>query len=64
MANPNNTETFRRRGGPERQLDDDGVNNREADKDRLGNLTKFSEHKNDPAAYPNRDRAGEPSRKP
>lgn len=55
MANPNDTETWRRRGGPERTMDaGDGVNNRDADKDYLGNLRKFSEHNEDAAGAPNR----------
>lgn len=46
MANPNNTDTWKRRGGNERTLDDDGVSNSAADADYFGNLKKFERHDN------------------
>lgn len=46
MANPNNSDTWRRRGGAERCLDDDGENDAAASKDYFGNLKKFERHDN------------------
>jgi len=41
INNPNNTATFRRRGGQTREMDNDGVSNAAADSDYFGNLKKF-----------------------
>lgn len=54
INNPNNTETFRRRGTHTRELDNDGVSNAAADSDYFGNLKKFERH-DDMAAPPTRN---------
>lgn len=56
INNPNNTDTFRRRGTHERELDNDGVSNAGADSDYMKNLRKFDGSRCDnQAAEPTRD---------
>lgn len=53
INNPNNSSTWRRRGGAERTMDNDFVDNEASDADYFGNLKKFERHDN-MADAPNR----------
>lgn len=56
INNPNNTDTFRRRGTWDRELDNDRVSNSDADKDYYANIKKFDGSRcDDQAAGPTRD---------
>jgi hypothetical protein len=53
-GNPNNTDTWARRGTHVRELDNDHTDNSAADSDYFGNLKKFERHDN-MALPPSRD---------
>lgn len=56
INNPNNTDTFRRRGTWEREMDNDGNSNAAADADYSANIKKFDGSRcDDQAASPTRD---------
>lgn len=56
INNPNNTDTFRRRGTWVREMDNDGQSNRAADQDYFGNIKKFDGSRcDDQTASPSRD---------